>query len=283
MGAEQCTGRHERGNAGDDMAPHTAASQSKEGQACVGEEDATRRSRADVAEELGELARSFGHRAFGLATELKNRAESGSYFCASGDHERRDEVRNILLDMPLEIAECAYALLDGDNAYASHRTALVRAAADKNLQCVLGEVARIAHSLESETSRKASADEAVARHVSVERPPDLSGTGIVWTVEKMKQWIRQQVKAEGKTNLTDDILVAAYRQCGSMRAAAKFLTKETGKTVSKDKVHRAVNRSGGVQAVRRAEDSDSIQRTVASQRRDRQEKYSSPSQPPEIE
>ena len=80
--------------------------------------------------------------------------------------------------------------------------------------------------------------------------------------------IRQQVKAEEKTALTDDILVAAYKQHNSMRKAADFLTSETGQTVTKDKVQRAVGRSGGIEAVVSGHDSHSVRRTVASQRRD---------------
>jgi len=101
--------------------------------------------------------------------------------------------------------------------------------------------------------------------------------------EQMKLMIRQQVKAESKTTLTDDILVTAYRQQGSLREAAAFLSGQIDQDVSKDQVHRAVKRAGGVRAVRDTEDSESIQRTVASQGRDRKKKYASPTQPPEIE
>ncbi len=100
---------------------------------------------------------------------------------------------------------------------------------------------------------------------------------------QLKLMIRQQVKAEAKTGLTDDIFVAAYRQHSSVRKAAVFLSHQTGRNVSKDRVHRALKRSGGIQAVLNAEDSNSIQRTVASQRRDRQRKFASPTQPPDIE
>lgn len=100
--------------------------------------------------------------------------------------------------------------------------------------------------------------------------------------EQLKLMIRRQLKAEKKTSLTDDIFVAAYRQHGSVRKAAAFLSEQTGRSVSKDQVYRALKRSGGIQAVLNAEDSDSIQRTVASQRRDRQRKFASPTQPPDI-
>ncbi len=100
--------------------------------------------------------------------------------------------------------------------------------------------------------------------------------------KQLKLMIRQQVKAEEKTRLTDDIYVAAYRQEDSYRKAAAYLSQEADTEVSKDQVYRAVNRSGGVQAVLKTEDSDSIQRTVASQGRDRQQRFALPAQPPEI-
>ena len=62
--------------------------------------------------------------------------------------------------------------------------------------------------------------------------------------------------------------MAAYKQHNSMRKAAAFLTTETGQTVTKDKVQRAVGRSGGIEAVVSGHDSHSVRRTVASQRRD---------------
>lgn len=112
-------------------------------------------------------------------------------------------------------------------------------------------------------------------------PETASGVFAVSEVQ-LKLMIRQQVKAEAKTGLTDDIFVAAYRQHGSVRKAAAFLSQQTGRHVSKDQVHCALKRSGGIQAVLNAEDSDSIQRTVASQRRDRRRKFASPTQPPDI-
>jgi hypothetical protein len=98
--------------------------------------------------------------------------------------------------------------------------------------------------------------------------------------EKLKRMIRQQVKAEGKTTLTDDIFVAAYRQHGSLRKAAAFLSQETGQNVSKDQVHRAVQRAGGATAVFNAQSSASIRRGVASQRCDNFEKSQGRAKPP---
>jgi hypothetical protein len=57
--------------------------------------------------------------------------------------------------------------------------------------------------------------------------------------------IRRQIKAEEKTQLTDDILIAAYQQEGSVRKAATFLTERTGQVVTKDKVQNALRRCGG--------------------------------------
>jgi hypothetical protein len=56
--------------------------------------------------------------------------------------------------------------------------------------------------------------------------------------------IRRQIRAEGKTCLTDDILLAAYFQEGSVRKAAAFLTESTGQTVTKDRIHNAIRKSG---------------------------------------
>jgi 3-deoxy-D-manno-octulosonate 8-phosphate phosphatase KdsC-like HAD superfamily phosphatase len=80
------------------------------------------------------------------------------------------------------------------------------------------------------------------------------------TEEKLKLMIRQQVKAEEKTALTDDVFVAAYRQHGSIRQAAAFLSPQTGQDISKDQVHRVLQRAGGATAVLNTQDSDWIQR-----------------------
>lgn len=73
--------------------------------------------------------------------------------------------------------------------------------------------------------------------------------------------------------------VGPYRQCGSVRAAAEFLSEHTGQEVTKDKVHNAVKRNGGAAAVWNAQDSDSLVRGVASQRRDKRGKTLTQSQP----
>jgi hypothetical protein len=55
--------------------------------------------------------------------------------------------------------------------------------------------------------------------------------------------IRRQIRAEGKAHLTDDILLAAYQQTGSVRKAARCLSESTGQTVTKDRVQNAIRRS----------------------------------------
>ncbi|MEO1997911.1 MAG: hypothetical protein ABGZ17_21835 [Planctomycetaceae bacterium] len=94
----------------------------------------------------------------------------------------------------------------------------------------------------------------------------------VITGKKQKLMIRRQIKAEIESMLTDDALVAAYGQHGSYRKAAEALSDQTGQFISKDKVARAVKRKGGPQALGTAMNSDSVRRTVASQRRDGKKK-----------
>jgi len=88
-----------------------------------------------------------------------------------------------------------------------------------------------------------------------------------------KQMVRRQVKAEIRSLLTDDAYAAAYKEHGSYRRAAEALTRQTGQPISKDKVRRAVERHGGRADVISDEDSASVARTVASQRRDRAKKF----------
>jgi len=88
-----------------------------------------------------------------------------------------------------------------------------------------------------------------------------------------KKMVRRQVKAEIKSLLTDDAYEAAYREHGSYRKAADALTEQTGQQIGKDKVRRAVERRGGRDEVMAKEDSPSVARTVASQRRDRGRRF----------
>ncbi len=95
------------------------------------------------------------------------------------------------------------------------------------------------------------------------------GSALELSPEHLALVVRRQIKAEHRTELTDDAYLRAYRQHGSCRAAAEFLSHQTGTAVSKDAVHRAVRRAGGVAEVLDAEDSDSVLRPVASQARDK--------------
>lgn len=92
--------------------------------------------------------------------------------------------------------------------------------------------------------------------------------------EIRKQVVRSQVKAEIKGHLEDDVLVAGYIEFGSLRKAADGLTGRLQRQITKDAIEDAVNRAGGVKAVRRLADSVSVARTVASQSRDRGKKFS---------
>ncbi len=97
--------------------------------------------------------------------------------------------------------------------------------------------------------------------------------GVVAIDQVGKKMVRQQVKAEIKSLLTDDALIAAYKEYGSYRKAAEALTEQMGQPISKDKVKRAVDRKGGVAAVIPQSDSASVARGVASHPRDRQKKF----------
>jgi hypothetical protein len=99
------------------------------------------------------------------------------------------------------------------------------------------------------------------------------------TKEELTKMIRQEIATKAKMSLTDDIFIAAFRQHGSLRAAASFLTKETGRKVSKDMVFRAIGRSGGAQAVLNSSNSNSIVRPEASHSRDKHGKPLVQSQP----
>lgn len=104
-----------------------------------------------------------------------------------------------------------------------------------------------------------------------EAAPAEPGAEVIST-KKQKLMVRQQVKAEIESMLTDDALIAAYAQYGSYRKAADALSEQTGQQISKDKVSRAVQRKGGRQTVRSETNSNSVRRTVASQRRDSKKK-----------
>jgi hypothetical protein len=103
-----------------------------------------------------------------------------------------------------------------------------------------------------------------------------------FTVDQLRDVVRQQLKAEEWTHLPDDAFAEAYRREGSYRKAAAFLSQATGREITKEKVANAVQRLGGAAAVLRSDDSDSIVRTVVSQRRDRSGKTLTSSKPQEV-
>ena len=109
------------------------------------------------------------------------------------------------------------------------------------------------------------------------------GAAIANDKNQLSLVIRRQIKAESKTELSDDVLTTAYRHCGSTRSAASYLSQQTSRNVSKDQVHRAVQRAGGALAVLNSEDSNSVVRGVASQRRDKSGKPIRQSKPIEEE
>lgn len=95
-------------------------------------------------------------------------------------------------------------------------------------------------------------------------PPSASQEPI--NTRQLALMIRRQIKAEEKTKLTDDILVAAYQQEGSVRKAAAFLSDRTGQAVTKDKVQNALRRNGGLKAVIHSKDRGKPE-TMSSQHR----------------
>jgi hypothetical protein len=99
-----------------------------------------------------------------------------------------------------------------------------------------------------------------------------AGDAVPVSAEHLKLMIRQQIKAEHRTELTDAVFLAAYRQHGSVRKAAEYLSQQTESVVSKDQVQRALGRAGGAAEVLNAENSESVVRPVASQSRDKKGK-----------
>lgn len=69
--------------------------------------------------------------------------------------------------------------------------------------------------------------------------------------DDLERIIRRQIRAEAKTQLTDDVLLAAYQQEGSTRKAATFLTATVGAPITKDRIQGAIERAGGLAAVAR--------------------------------
>jgi hypothetical protein len=79
--------------------------------------------------------------------------------------------------------------------------------------------------------------------------------------------IRRAVKEEIKSFVADDALVAAYKKYGSYDKAVAGLA-EDGVETNRWAVERAVKRAGGVKAVTRVDDSESVVRSRSSRRRD---------------
>jgi hypothetical protein len=78
----------------------------------------------------------------------------------------------------------------------------------------------------------------------------------------------QQIVCQAQmAGLTDEALVRAYAEHGSYRKAADALVAQ-GHQTDRWAVERAVKKLGGVEKVRRIVDSQSVRRTVVSQRRD---------------
>jgi hypothetical protein len=89
------------------------------------------------------------------------------------------------------------------------------------------------------------------------------------TREELVSLIRQEMKSVTAIQLNDDIYLQAYRQEGTVRAAAAWLSEKTGEEVSKDAVQRALTRCGGAAAALRSTSSNSVVRRDASHRRDK--------------
>ena len=102
-------------------------------------------------------------------------------------------------------------------------------------------------------------------------------------VKQKKLLVRRQVKAEIEAHLEDDVLVAAYKEFNSLRGDSHALTERLARTITKDKVYGAVQRAGGVKAVARTANSQSVRRIVVSQRRDSGRKILQRTQHPEPE
>lgn len=88
-----------------------------------------------------------------------------------------------------------------------------------------------------------------------------------YNVKQQRKTIRRAVKEEVQSLVSDDALVAAYKQYGSYAKAVVGLAAEGVKT-NRWAVERAVKRKGGIKKVMRKEDSDSVVRSRSSLRRD---------------
>ncbi len=174
------------------------------------------------------------------------------------------ELRRKIDEAPAHLAGDAIAILSRYSEHKQFTDRIKRAAADKNLEILLTEIVMILRELLSDEVSEVQAD------------PSKSAK----TDKELERKIRQHIKADKMTHLSDEWYLCAYRQEGSYRKAAAFLSKQVSRKVSKDKVARAVRRFGGPAAALQLEDSESVKRTVASQSRDRLKKNASPTKPP---
>jgi hypothetical protein len=85
--------------------------------------------------------------------------------------------------------------------------------------------------------------------------------------------VEQAVSRVTRTRLDDDVLIGAHRQFHSLDKAVRAL-RDAGHEVNRDQIYRAIKRAGGLRAVRDINSSHSVQRTVASQHRNRGKKKS---------
>jgi hypothetical protein len=89
------------------------------------------------------------------------------------------------------------------------------------------------------------------------------------SLDQLTDLIRGLLSDAVQVEPTDRIYLEAYRQEGSVRAAAKWLTQQMGRDISKDAVNRAIQRQGGAAKALKTASSNSVVRPDASQRRDK--------------
>jgi len=102
--------------------------------------------------------------------------------------------------------------------------------------------------------------------------PYMAG-GLEITDSDLQMMIRRHVKADKKTELSDEAMLQALKMHGGNASAAAKWLNEQGCKVHRSTVWRRLNRLREAYDVDRTDDSPSVARTVASQRRDRQKKF----------
>lgn len=107
---------------------------------------------------------------------------------------------------------------------------------------------------------------------TADQTPYLVG-GLEISNEDLQLMIRRQIKADKQTELSDEgILQALKMHSGNARAAAKWLNDQ-GYSIHHSTVSRKLNKLREAHDIDRNEDSPSVARGVASQRRDRGKKF----------